>query len=187
VGKDTPDPVMSPVDAQVFREISPVFRDMLRGFQLKLTFVGYAPVFYGPNPRGRRGRSKSVDILHVDGADLDKYGYMFFENEEIMLDLVRWQIGSADVADHLRGYGANLTLPVMTPYGSKHMWSIGYSGNRVYLPPSRRLFDRYFKGKKLDFAQWRASPPEKHVLADFAKIGYHPAPGKEQDGEKATP
>lgn len=178
--RETPEPSITPLDAQVYRELGPVFREMLEGFHIRLTFRAYCPVWYDPNPRGQRARTRSVGLIDVSDKDLDKYGYNFFENEEIMLDLLRWQLGSADVVEHVRDYGANLTLPVFTPFGSRHMWYIGYAGNNIYLPPSRTLFDRFFQGKKLDFAQWQASPPEKHVLADFNQVGYIPAKGEEK-------
>jgi hypothetical protein len=185
--RETPDKVITPVQAQVFRELGPMFRDVLQDFQLKLTFEAYAPLHYGPNPRGRSSRAKSVDIINITDKDLDRYGYGFFENEEIMLDLVQWDIGSSDVAEHLKDYGANQTLPAFTPFGSKHMWWIGYDGNAVYLPPSKQLFDRYFPGKKLDFAQWQASPPDKHVLADWNQVGYVPDPGEKGRTEQKAP
>lgn len=172
--RETPDAPLVPLNAQVFRELSPVFKDVLHGLQLKLTFECYAPVHYGPNPRGRGALAKSVDIVNVTDKDLDAYGYNFFENEEIMLDLVRWDLGSPDVAEHLKNYGSNLTMPVFTLFGSKHMWHIGYDGNAIYFPPTRQLFDRFFAGKKLDFAQWQASAPDKHVLAEFEQVGYKP-------------
>jgi hypothetical protein len=110
-----------------------------------------------------------------------------------MLDLLRWKLGSKDVVGNLKGYGSNVTLPVFTPFGSKHLWWIGYCGNAMYVPPSRQLYDRYFEGKWLDFAQWRASPKEKHVLADFKRIGYHPPrtapatkPKKKEGGSAPT-
>jgi len=171
-----PDPPIKPIDAQVYRELGPVFRDALEGFQVKLTFQSYAPVHYKYNSRGQRSRSKSVDILNITDKDLDRYGYNFFENEEIMLDVIRWELGSSDVVSHVKNYSGNTTLPVFTPLGSSHMWWSG--GGNLHFRPSRPLFNKFFKGKKLDFAQWGKSPPNKHVLADFAKVGYHPQPSK---------
>jgi hypothetical protein len=169
------------MDLQAFRELGPVFRDVLRDFQIRLTFESYAPVFFGYNPRGRSSRVKSVDIINVTDRDLDAYGYNFFENEEVMVDLVRWELGSADVVNQVKDYGANSTLPVFSPLGSNHMWWSG-SGN-IHFRTSKALFDKYFTGKKLDFAEWQASPPDKHVPADFKAHGYHPDPG---DGGKKT-
>jgi len=179
-GRKTPDYSITPLNAQVYRELSPVVKDMLEDFQIKLTVKAYAPVFYTPNARGRRERAKTVDLLNITHQDLDRYGYNFFENEEIMLDLIQWKLGTKDIISNLHGYGSNITLPVVTPFGSAHMWFLGYTGNSIYMAPSKQLFDRFFKGKKLDFTQWKAGPPETHVLANFAKVGYHPQPGSKK-------
>jgi hypothetical protein len=58
------------------------------------------------------------------------------------------------------------------------MWWTG--GGNIHFRPSRALFDRFFAGKKLDFSAWGKSPPEKLVLADFKRIGYHPSPGSDK-------
>jgi hypothetical protein len=160
----------SPLELQVHRELGPVFRDMLKDFQLRLTIESYAPVNSGLGVRGRRAGAREVDLLNFSDAALDKWGGLFLENEEIMLDLVRWQLGGNDVVEHVRGYHANLTLPVFFPAGSKHMWWSG--GTDVWFAPSRQLFDRHFAGKKLDLSAWQASPPSKHVPANFEKIGW---------------
>ena len=167
----------SPLNEQVFRELSPVFRDMLRDLRIKIAFESYCPVSYKLNSRGRSARVHAVDLINVTDRDLDTAGYNFFENEEVMLDLVRGDWGSPDVAGQLKAYNANPTLPVVTPLGSKHMWWTG--GRNLHFRPSRQLFDRYFKGKKLDFSQWQASPPSKHVPATWERIGYKP-PRKEK-------
>ena len=160
----------SPLELQVYRELGPVFRDMLRGFQLRFTLEAFSPVLSGLGVRGRRAGATSIDLINVTDRDMDKWGGLFLGNEEIMLDLVRWQLGSDDVASHVREYATNLTLPVFTPLGSRHMWWTG--GTNVSFPPSRPLFDKYFKGKKLDFSQWQPSPPEKHVAATWKLIGW---------------
>ena len=159
-----------PLDLQVYRELGPVFRDMLKDFQLKLTFESFSPVHSGLGVRNERAGATSIDLIHFTDADMDKWGALFLENEELMLDLVRWEVGSADIVDHVRDYANNLTLPVFTPRGSRHMWWFG--GTYVTFAPSRALFDRYFVGKKLDFNEWQPAPPEKHVPATWELIGW---------------
>ena len=63
------------------------------------------------------------------------------------------------------------------------MWWGG--GTEVWFAPSKPIFDKWFAGKKLDFAEWQASPESKHVLATFEKIGYHPRKRKagDKDGQ----
>ncbi len=160
----------APRQLQVHRELGPVFRDMLKGFHVRLTLESYAPVTSGLGVRDHRAGAKEVDLINFSDKSLDTWGGLFLKNEEIMLDLARWQLGGDDVVKHVRGYHANRTLPVFFPAGSKHMWWSG--GTEVWFRPSRQLFDRHFVGKKLDYSQWRASPPSKHVLARFESIGW---------------
>ena len=160
----------SPLASQTCRELGPVFRDMLKGFQVRFTFESFSPVLSGIGVRGTRAGATSVDLINVTDRDRDKWGALFLENEELMLDLVRWQLGAKDIVTHVREYATNLTLPVFTPLGSGHMWWM--SGRNVSFPPSRQLFEKHFKGRKLDFSQWQPSPPEKHVLATWERIGW---------------
>jgi hypothetical protein len=172
----------SPLEQQVYRELGPMFRDMLKGFHVRFTIESYAPVHSGLGVRGARAGAKEVDLINFSDKDLDSWGGLFLKNEEIMLDLVRWELGSADIVRHVRGYAGNHTLPVYFPAGSKHMWWSG--GNTVWFRPSKPIFDRWFVGKKLDYSQWRASPPSKHVPATFARIGYHPRKRKNGDEDE---
>jgi len=169
--EDAPPPKdVSPLECQAYRELAPMFRDMLKGFQVRFTFETFSPVMSGLGVRGRRAGATSVDLINVTDRDRDKWGALFLENEELMLDLVRWQLGSRDIATHVREHATNLTLPVFMPFGSRHMWWTG--GHNIAFPPSRQLFDRHFKGRKLDFSQWQPSPPEKHELATWERIGW---------------
>jgi hypothetical protein len=174
----------SPLDQQVYRELGPMFRDMLKDLHVRLTIESYAPVHSGLGVRGSRAGAKEVDLLNFSDKNLDSWGGLFLKNEEIMLDLVRWELGSADIVKHVRGYAGNHTLPVYFPAGSKHMWWSG--GNSVWFRPSKPIFDKWFAGKKLDYSQWRASPPSKHVLATFKRIGYHPRK-RDKDGAEEAP
>jgi hypothetical protein len=146
---------------------------------IRLTIESYAPVHCGLGVRGERAGAKEMDLIHVSDRNLDKWGGSFLGNEEIMLDLLRWELGSADIVSHVRGFAGNRSLPVFVPLGSRHMWWFG--GDKVWFRPSRAVFDRWFAGKKLDYSEWRASPPEKHVPASFKRIGYHPPKRKTGD------
>jgi len=157
-GGDAPR-ALTPMEQQVYRDIAPAMRDMLKGFRLTFTFESYAPV----------GGAIGKTLLDVSDANLDQMSQLFFENEEIMLELVRMDFGGPNVAANVF---RNRTLPTFLPMGSRAMWWLG--SHNIWFPPSKPLFDRYFEGKKLDYAQWQASPPEKHKPALFAEIGWHP-------------
>ncbi len=172
----------SPVEVQAHREIGPVFRDMLKDFQLRLTFETFSPVGSGLGVRMRRADVKAMDLINFTDKDLDKWGGSFLANEELMLDLVRWELGSQDIVSDVQDYVNNTTLPYFTPNGSRYMWWLG--STNIHFPPSRKLFDKLFEGRKLDPSQWQASPPDKHVPARFEEIGWprsrpkEPAAGK---------
>jgi hypothetical protein len=161
----------TPMELQTYRELRPVFRDILRDFKVRLRFESYAPIrATGFGHRGRRAGVNYCDLIDFSDDDLDNHGGTFLENQEIMIDLLRWKLGSANVVNHTRGYAGNLTLPVYLPWGSKHCPWRGSSG--IFFKPSLPLFNRHFKGKKLDYSRWRANPPNKHVPARFDRIGY---------------
>jgi hypothetical protein len=184
--KDAPPPKgPSPLDQQVYRELGPVARDMLKGFRLKLTLESYAPVHSGLGVRGESAGNPAIELLDFSDANLDTWGTPFLENQEIMLELVRWRLGGPNIVRNVHGYWANNTLPVFFPWGSMHMWWSG--GTAIWFAPSKPLFDRHFTGKKLDYSQWQASPPDKHVPAEFDKIGWKGLVRKEKAPPKEAP
>ena len=181
--KDAPPPKgPSPLDQQVYRELGPVARDMLKGFRLKFTFESYAPVHSGLGVRGESAGNPAMDLLEFSDTNLDSWGTPFLENQEIMLELVNWRLGGPNVVRHVQGYWANNTLPVYAPRGSMHMWWHG--GDQIWFAPSRQLFDKHFVGKMLDYSQWQASPPDKHVPAEFDRIGWKGLVRKEKEPPK---
>jgi len=151
--------VLTPQEQQVYRDIAPAIRDMLKGFRLRLTFKSYAPT---------GGRIGNV-LLDVSDTDMDGVSQLFFENEEIMLELLRLDFGGPNTAGNV---WKNEIEPKFLPLGSRNMWWGG--GGRIWFRPSKALFAKYFEGKKLDYSVWRAAPPDKHVPALFEKIGWHP-------------
>jgi hypothetical protein len=167
---EAPPPGPSPLANQLYRELGPVFRDMLKDFQVRLRFESYAPVHTRFATRDRRAEVKAIDILNFTDKDQDGSGGAFLENEEIMVGLGRWHFAAADIVAHVKDSENNPTLPVFTPFGSRHMWWMGSSN--ISFRPSRQLFDKHFTGKMLDLSEWQASPPEKHVPAKFDEVGW---------------
>ena len=122
---ETPPPGPSPLENQLYRELGPVFRDMLKDFQVRLRFESYAPLESRFATRSRLAAPKALDLLSFTDKDLDNSGGAFLENEEIMVGLGRWHFGAADIAAHVKDCENNITLPVFTPLGSRHMWWLG--------------------------------------------------------------
>jgi hypothetical protein len=164
--KDAPQPKgPSPSELQAFRNLAPLFQDALKDFHVKFTFESYAPILKSAlGLRGEAGIVKRVDLINFSWQDRDGAGDPFLDNEEIMLDLVQWDLGSSDVQTHVKGFPNNPTLPVFVPYGQ--------GGSHITFKPSRFLFDKHFQGKRLDFSRWGAGPPDKHVPAKFETIGW---------------
>jgi hypothetical protein len=151
----------SPLEMQAYRNLGPLFRDAMKGFHVRLTFESYAPI--RKSKLGRRTRNQ-IDVINFSWRDRDAHDLPFLENEEALLDLVRWDLTSGDIRSQVAGFQANQTVPVFVPTASAH-WDIPFA-------PSRYFFDKYFEGKKLDYSEWGPSPPEKLVPATWKKIGW---------------
>jgi hypothetical protein len=111
-----------------------------------------------------------VDLISFTDRDLDRFGARFVENEEIMLDLVRRELGSKSIFETVSGAQHNATVPVFLPIGSgAGSWNYGWS-NRIYIhfKPSRALFDRLFAGKQINVARGKKDLRP----ATFEEIGW---------------
>ena len=158
----------SPVELQALREIEPVFREMLKDFRIRFTFESYSPIAHtGFGWRGYKERVRYVDLINFSDQDLDVYGGKFLENEEIMLDLIRWKLGSKNVTDTTYAFMTNASVPVFLPWGAAT--SRWIQSDEIYIPPSRALFDKYFAGKEIDPSHWGPGPK---VPARWEEIGW---------------
>lgn len=156
----------SPVEQQIYRELAPVFRDLLKDFQARLTFESYCPLIPSsgsPPIRDLSSGTTTVDLLNFTSKDLDSFGGKFLENEEIMLEMVKLEFGGNNIVNDLKSYASNKTLPVFM--------ARNWGGTSIYVAPSKILFDKYFEGKMLDYQVWTHQPP---ALANFNKIGWRP-------------
>jgi hypothetical protein len=160
----TPPPGPTPQQLQIYRDLRPVFRDLMRDFELKLTFESYAGLRFRTYYRYRRMRAgtKEYDLIDFSSKDLDRYGFEFLQNEEIMLELLRLQMNGGDLTATTKGHADNLTVPVYHPRGIAE----------IYFRPSKNLFDKYMKGKMLNFGEKRGGSRK----ADFKAIGHRPKP-----------
>ncbi len=143
----------TPSQVQKYRQLKPVFKDMLKGLKMRLKVEVYAPIhmrsYY--RFRGQIARTKSYNLIDFSADDLDSYGSKFLDNEEIMLELLQGQFGGNDVVRHTKGQATNLTLPVFHVRGGAPMW----------FRPSKFHFDKYFKGKTLDWLKHGGKKPAK--------------------------
>lgn len=169
---------LTPREQQDFRDVSPVIRDMLEDFKIRLVFEAYCtPSYVGFAHRGRSNGSHEVELLDFSEADMDRFGGKFLENEEVMLALVRWDLRNKEVVEHVRDWAGNHTLPVYLPWGSQHMWNT--KGPQIIVRPSRDLFAKYVEGKTHRFAKKAGNDlayDERTVT--FEQVGYSAAPAK---------
>ena len=103
---------------------------------------------------------------------MDKFGRPLLGNEEIMLELLAFRFGGANVVDHVSGHADNLTVPVYHPSGTP----------TIYFPPSRAMFDKHFAGKTLKFTRREGGTRP----AKWEEIGYKGAAAK-KDGASKKP
>jgi hypothetical protein len=161
-------PPPDPVELQAVRELRPVFQDILKEFKVRFVFESYSNIYrtdFGFRDR-RVGTSKADLINFSADRDMDKYGYRFLENEEIMVALLRWKLDAPVILSHVKAWATNHTLPAH------------HKGGSIGFRPSRVLFDRYLKGKKLRFSHPR--PKGRTEMADFNKVGWKGEQGKKK-------
>lgn len=164
-----PPPGPKPRDMQMLRQLQPVFQDMAQGLRLRLTVEAYCPLRNtGFGHRGRRAGVSEADLIDFSYDDLDNFGDKFLANEEVMLDILRGDLGSRNIVQHTKNFPNNHTLPVFLPAGS------AYGGARpeIYLPPSRELFQQHFEGQKLTFYFEKGA--DKTRPAKWEEIGFQP-------------
>jgi hypothetical protein len=162
----------APRDLQVLRQLQPIFADLLKGFKLRLTFESYSPIMStGFGWRDRRTGTPIVDLINVTERDLDRYGVSVLENEEIVLDLLRGRFGSPNIAETVKQFQDNNTVPLVLIWGSANApWR---QSDEITFKPSKELFERHFAGKTLDFDRWQSTG--KNIRpAKFDEVGWQP-------------
>ncbi|QDU96142.1 hypothetical protein [Lignipirellula cremea] len=161
-------PGPTPRELQTLRELQPVFRDMAKGMRIRLTFESYGPLrATGFGYRGRRAGAANAELIDFSDTDLDNFGGLFLENEEIMLELLRGDLGGPNLVENVEKFVSNVTTPVLLTHGSAHNKN---NRDEIYLPPSKELFEKYFQGKMLTF--YYEKGPDKTRPATFQEIGY---------------
>lgn len=157
-----PVPGRSPLESQTFRDLRPVFQALMKGMKIKVVFESYAPIRttrFGW--RDSAAGTHKADLIDFSADEnMDAYGFPLLENEEVMVDLLRLDFGSAWLKSNVKGWQSNRTLPAL------------HSGGGIFFPPSAHYFQKYFKGKMLKHHFKPAIP------AKFEKIGWRPAKPK---------
>jgi len=157
-------PSRSPLVSQTYRELRPIFEDLMSDLKIKVVFESYAPIVTSLS--GRRDAAAGthrVDLVDfAPGRNMDAQGYPFLENEEIMVDLLRWDPNSPWVMNTVREWTRNKTLPVL------------HYGGGIFFRPSAHYFDKWFKGQTLKY--YRGGKLQSKP-AKFEEIGWKPKKG----------
>ncbi len=173
----------TPLAMQIFREMVPVFADMLEDVHVRIRFESYAPVIrtdgivhrgQGMAWAGAGDIVRELDLIHVTGRSMDPYGYPILRNEEILRELLLGQWNGPFLTEALRGMTDNPALPVL----------LRGARGRAAIPPSRALFQRYYEGKIVDWSRVRHREIKARgkKKADFKDVG-----GWDGKSEKTAP
>ncbi|MCX7591322.1 MAG: hypothetical protein N2255_06805 [Kiritimatiellae bacterium] len=134
-------PPRTPLASQGYRDLRPVFQDLMDDLEIKITFESYAPIevaFYGSGWRDSNARTRKVDLIcFAPGRDMDSYGFPLLENEEVVVDFLRFDFNSPWILNTVREWAKNKTLSALHP------------GGGIYFRPSREYFQKFFEGKQL--------------------------------------
>lgn len=141
-GLKPPPPKDSPAELQKYRDLLPVFKDLMKDFSLTLRIECYAPVRTATR-RNTKANTHDYFVMLFNDKNLDNYGTNILESEEFMLALIRWDLQSPHILNVVNQCQQNLTVPVWSPYrGMATPWQ-----RYISLTPSAFLFKKYFKGK----------------------------------------
>jgi len=145
-GLKPPPPKASPAELQKYRDLLPVFKDLMRGFSLTVRIDCYAPVRTATR-RNIKSDTHDYFVMLFNDKNLDNFGTEILDSEEFMLALIRWDLQSPHVIDVVKHCQQNLAVPVWAPYrGMVTPWQ-----RYISLTPSAFLFNKYFKGKPTYF------------------------------------
>jgi hypothetical protein len=162
-----PPPGPTPKQLQLWRELQPVARDLMKGFKVHVVFECYARWHICGRYRPYKEDIRDFDVVRFDAdREMDAHDYRFVENEEIMLGVLRGQLDSDLIQRHLAGWEDNKTLPRL------------FRRVDVYFPPSRPLFDRYIKGRTVVCRRFGKKENDYKTVLTFDQVGFKGKPRK---------
>lgn len=160
----------APAILQKYRNLQPVFKELMKEFRVSVVFECYAPVMTNYGLRDRTSQPRSCEIFSFSGSDYDNAGGLLLDNDEIMQELLRQKFWDYNFIKTAQDFANNMTVPVICDGGSPYA-NYGTGGRGICFKPSKFMFQKYFEGKILDLGPWL-----KHVKvpAEFDKIGFDP-------------
>ncbi len=126
----------TPLDFQMYRDLKPIFADMMNDFEVKvvLTVPGQ------PAERGRPEGDRLITLLHFHDGHTDRHAEPLIRNEEAMLSMLQLKLGDAPITEHTRNFPRYEQVPV-------HRGRSNYGSTSFRIWPTRHLFRKYFAGR----------------------------------------
>lgn len=133
-----PPEALTPAQLQAYRELIPVFKDLVKGLRLRMTFELYGTLKTIDYMGSRHLKSRTFELLdfHPD-RQRDSSGKLLVDNEEIMLDVIREDWASQRIQDLVKDFWRKDQVPIWRPKGR---------GGSIWVVPSRYHWMRYFQG-----------------------------------------
>jgi hypothetical protein len=107
----------TPLERQILRELRPVVADMLSDFTASLK-LKVPTRLRGGQVRNLNAGPRTTTLFSLSGKDLDRHGLGFFENEEILLALLRMDFNAHAIINHTRAFPHNSRTPVLRSRGA---------------------------------------------------------------------
>ncbi len=129
-------PSATPLDRQAYRDLQPIFSNLLRDFHVRVTLTAPDQPRVRTSPAGDR----TLTLLYINDRHADRHAELFFQNEEAMLAMLQYQFNDSAVTDHTRHFPANPQVPV-------HRGRSNYGSTTFAIRPTKALQKKYFSGK----------------------------------------
>lgn len=132
-------PAATPLDAQLYRDLQPVFAELMRDFEIRITLIlPHAPK--AGHVRDIRTGNRHVTLLALNAEDMDRHGERFLANEEAMLALLQFKFGDPAIVSHTDQFVNNALVPV-----NRGRSLYGSGGFRFR--PTTHLYRKFFAGR----------------------------------------
>lgn len=164
----------SPLVLQKYRNLQPIFKDLLKEFKVSVVFECYSALYTNFGYRDRSAQPRSCEIFSFSGSDYDNTGGMLLDNDEIMQELLRQCFWDFNFIRASQDFSNNATVPVITDTGSPYMnhHGEGSGGIGIFFKTSKPIFNKYFNGKTITIGPWNKL---EKVNATFENInGFDP-------------
>ncbi len=133
---ENPVPVETPLDMQLYRDLHPIFADMMKDFEVKATLT----VPNQPGAKGRKAGDRTIRLLHFNDKHKDRYSEPFLQNEEAMLSVLQFKMGDETITRHTGNFPRNSQLPV-------HRGRSPWASTRFIIRPTSHLYEKFYAGR----------------------------------------